>query len=141
MLSQDSARLVLAVVFLLIVGVPGYIARIRDERTIAISTGGADAASRAQVSFDALKPFVPLKGRIGYLQPSDWPRAEAIFLFYLAEYSLTPRLVVFGTDADFVIAVPQTGVQADAAASDPRLNGFALVHRFQDGLLLFRRTS
>jgi hypothetical protein len=137
----DSVRTVLAALFLLAVAVPRYLARVRQERATVAAAPGADVASRAQRSFDALKPFVPVSGRIGYLEPRDWPSQDAVLWFYLAEYVLTPRIVIFGTNAEWVIAVPQTGTRPDSTEEDPRLKGFVLSHRFDDGVLLFRRVN
>lgn len=141
MLWGDSVRTILAALFLLIVAVPGYLVRIRQERATVAAAPDADVASRAQRSFDALRPFIPVRGRIGYLQPRDWPGQDAVLWFYLAEYILTPRIVIFGTDAEWVVAVPQTGVRPDSTEDDPRLKGFVLAQRFDDGLLLFRRVK
>lgn len=136
---RDGLRTALAVVLLLIVGTPGHLSRIRETRTLAGRGAARDAAGRYDVSFGALKPFLPLKGRIGYVPPPDWPSVNAVQAFYLAEYSLTPRIVVLGVDAEFVIAVPEAGVRADTVPSDPRLAGLTVVRQFDDGLLLLRR--
>ena len=85
---------------------------------------------------------LPARGVVGYLQPDDWPAAGAQRRFYLAEYSLTPRIVVMGTAPDFLIVVPEASIEGNDSGTvsrDPRLADFALLRRFNNGLRVFRR--
>jgi len=138
----DGLRTVAAAGLLLAVGTSAYVPRIRDGRALASHTAVAgEPIGTYDRSFRAIAPFVPRQGVIGYLDPADWSGPDTVRAFYLAEYALAPRIVVFGTAPEFLIVVPETGVRAETADLDPRLTGFALVRQFEDGLLLFRRTK
>jgi hypothetical protein len=85
---------------------------------------------------------LPARGVVGYLQPDDWPSPDAQRRFYLAEYSLTPRIVVMSTVPEFVIVVPEASVESDdtrTVSRDPRLEDFVLLERFDNGLRIYRR--
>jgi hypothetical protein len=136
----DAVRTAAALLLLVSAGVMGYGPRLSEDQARAgVRAGIGEPVGRLDRTFAALKPFLPSTGRVGYLQPDDWPGEDAIRTFYLAEYALTPRIVTLGTAAEFLIVVPAAGVTPDTAADDPRLEGFVLVRRFDAGVLLFRR--
>jgi hypothetical protein len=94
--------------------------------------------------YRSLVVSLPASGRIGYLLPADWPDSVAVARFYLASYALTPRLIVLGTDPEFVIVTPEASIPGDQdpsslTSTDPRLAGFVLVRRFDNGVRIFRR--
>ena len=109
-----------------------------------IATGGykSDVVPQEAQRYLPLIGSLPTRGVVGYLQPDDWPDAGAQRRFYLAEYSLTPRIVVMGTAAEYVIVVPEASVESiesGTVSSDPRLADFVLLRRFENGLRVFRR--
>ena len=78
---------------------------------------------RRSGSLERYLPLVaslPARGVIGYLQPDDWPSAGAQLRFYLAEYSLTPRVVVMATTPDYVIVTLKASVEGDDSGTVSR---------------------
>jgi hypothetical protein len=113
---------------------------LREWRLAHASGRPLDVVTTADQRFRLLVSALPSTGTVGYLPPPDWPGVDAVRQFYLAQFALTPRLVVFGTDADFVIAVPGAErAQAGDAITDTRLANFALATSFSNGLKVFRR--
>jgi hypothetical protein len=112
--------------------------RIREARP--------DAVTRDEEQFRSLIAFLPTRGRIGYLQPPDWPGAAAVRRFYVAQYALAPRLIVMHTEPEIVIVTPRASGASGATRgasvlSDPRLAGFQLAARSATGVRLFRRVK
>ena len=113
---------------------------LREWRLAHESGRPLDVVTTADQRFRVLVSALPRAGTIGYLPPPDWPGVDAVRQFYLAQFALTPRLIVFGTDADFVIAVPEAErAQSGGATADARLANFALAAAFDNGLKVFRR--
>lgn len=115
-----------------------------DLGWLAQPAGAADPIDGLESRFRALGPALPPTGVVGYLAPAA---NETYGGFYVAEYALTPRIIVPGTDAEFVI-VPREALPADEAAEtavvgsasrEPRLQGFLLYRGFDSGLRIFRR--
>jgi hypothetical protein len=133
-------RTLVAAALLVAAAVAFHLPGWQAERALAARMPpGGDPLSGYDRWFGAMITHLPATGRVGYLPPADWPAIEGVRDFYLAQYALAPRILVTGTDPSFVIVTPGTGVRADTAATDPRLAGFTLVGRFEEGLLLFRR--
>ncbi len=133
-----------ALILLVSAGSAKY-ARVRsDWRELSSRQSAPDYITQEDAAFRSLAPWLPPRGRIGYLPPSDWPGANAVRRFYVAEYSLTPRVVVLGVGPEFLIAVPEaiTDVASPSGGSDdPRLAGYALVRSFASGIRIFRRVG
>jgi hypothetical protein len=53
--------------------------------------------------------------------------------FFVSEYVLAPRVLVYGTVDDLVLTVPGSGTQEGA------LRDFVLIHQSDGGVKLFRR--
>jgi len=139
-MNVSVVRTSLAAVLMLAAGVASYVPAIRGDGSLATRMAReGDPVTIDDLWFGTLKPFLPARGRIGYLQPADWPDGAAVRSFYRAQYSLAPRIVVPGTAPDFLIVVPDARVRTETASADLRLAGFTLVRRFENGLLLFRR--
>lgn len=119
---------------------PGVLA---DWRHVGAASRQPHETTRDDRIFAALASSIPSHGRIGYLQPRDWPSADAVRLFYMAEYALTPRILVLNTSPAYLIVVPDAAVPEAAAETgkvdDSRLAGFVLVRRFEGGVRIFRR--
>jgi hypothetical protein len=137
-------RVCLAAACLLTVGLRANIAPLlTDWRTFADNGNRPDIVTREAKRYEPLISSLPIQGTVGYFQPDDWPTADAVRRFYLAEYALTPRIVVFGTAPQFVIVVPEVSVESvekpGLASRDPRLTDYALYEKFDNGLRVFRR--
>ena len=137
-------RILLAAAFLLWAGLTaGIRPLLADWRSVASRGVEPDLVTREDQRLAPLVSSLPAQGTVGYLPPDKWPAINEVQRFYLAQYALTPRIVVIGTTPEFVIAVPEASVEgADrlgAAAADPRLAGFVLYQRLGNGLRIFRR--
>jgi hypothetical protein len=106
---------------------------LADRRFLDERGDRLDIVTEEAQRYLPLVSALPVSGIIGYLQPDNWPGVSAQRRFYLAEYSLTPRVLVMGTEAEYVIAVPE--------ASTEELPGFVLVRRFDNGIRIFRRNQ
>ena len=137
-------RVCLAAACLLTVGFRANISPLlADWRTLAAKGNRPDIVTRVAQRYEPLISSLPIQGTVGYFQPDDWPTADAVRRFYLAEYALTPRVVVFGAAPQFVIVVPEVSLESGEnrglASRDPRLTDFALYEKFDNGLRVFRR--
>jgi hypothetical protein len=143
MAALNRIRIFLAALLLVGVGIMGAVAPVLAEWRLIVSGEFKDDVVRKEA--DRYLPLIgslPARGVVGYLQADDWPSPDAQRQFYLAEYSLTPRILVMRTDPEFVIVVPEAAVKDDHAqtiSQDPRLADFALLARFDNGLRVFRR--
>ncbi len=137
-------RIFLATAFLLYTGLRANLGPARADRRLLSDRGnGLDIVTEEAQRYLPLISSLPARGVVGYLQPDDWPAAGAQRRFYLAEYSLTPRVVVMSTAPEYVIVVPEASVAGDdnsrGISRDPRLADFVLLQRFDNGLRVFRR--
>lgn len=137
-------RVLLAAILLLSAGLLGGLRpALADWRTVATGEYKSDPVREDARRYLPLLASLPARGLVGYLQPDDWPSPDAQRRFYLAEYSLTPRIVVMGTVPEYVIVVPEASIQGgdpEDVSRDPRLADFVLLRRFSNGLRVFRRT-
>ena len=132
----DRTRVLLAVLLLASLGLRGSVLSIATDRQFLAKNPGPDLISREAARYQVLVASLPGSGTVGYLL-EEAPSSYASLLFMLAQYALTPRLVVLGTGADYVIVPPEAGVADD----DPRLRGFILYERFPNGMRVFRRAQ
>jgi hypothetical protein len=135
-------RLLLAIVVIAAIGLRGGVPPIVTDWRLYIGRQEQDFVSRAAERYPALVPSLPSSGAIGYL-PEEHQTNEAFLRFSIAEYVLTPRIVVMGTVPDYVIAGPEALTPVDdfrgAPSRDPRLRGFVLYASFPNGMRVFRR--
>ena len=140
----DRTRVLLAVLLLASLGLRGSLLSIGTDRQFLAKNPGPDLISREAARYQVLVASLPGSGTVGYLL-EEAPSSYASLLFMLAQYALTPRLVVSGAGADYVIVPPEAGVADDAehgrASQDPRLRGFILYERFPNGMRVFRRSQ
>jgi hypothetical protein len=94
-----------------------------------------DAVTASDDAFRRMLPHLPPHGRIGYLK-TDFSRANAADLeaFFHAQYSLAPRVLVYGTAPDIVVAVAHGRSELPDVPA-----GFEQVQRFSNRLALYRR--
>ena len=95
-------------------------------------------AAQFDAEFSEFAGHLPARGEIGYLEPhQDAGSEDAVRTRYLAQYALSPRVVVARVGPEFVI------VALDAAhpEGDPRLDGYAHVTTVRGGHRLFRRLT
>jgi hypothetical protein len=140
----DRTRVLLAVLLLASLGLRGDLLSIASDRQFLAKNPGPDVISREAARYQVLVASLPGSGVVGYLLEQA-PSSYASLQFMLAQYALTPRLVVSGTGADYVIVGPEAGVADDGergkASQDPRLAGFILYERFPNGMRVFRRSQ
>ena len=142
MMWFDRARTLAAVGLVLWAGYRAHLpAIIEDRRLLALPRGEGDPIDQLDRQFQSLTSWLPARGTVGYLPPLA---GEAYGGFYVAEYALAPRIVVPGTDSEFVIvpaeAVPGAHRTSTASISeDPRLEGFLLYREFDTGARIYRR--
>lgn len=125
-------------------GVAANLPRLHaDWRFLAEAEARSDLVTQEDATFQTLAPWLPPRGRIGYLEPADWPGTFAVRRFYLAEYSPTPRILVIGAGPEFLVAVPEARLDPEPrpgeTSRDPRLSGYVLFRRFDNGMRIFRR--
>jgi hypothetical protein len=143
---NSAVRLAGACAATTIIGWVGFHAQVpvlvEDWRHVHAPGGPSDIVELHDRMYRSLIPWLPVSGRVGYLQPADWPSPQAIMRFYLAEYALAPRIVALGTDAEFVIVTPEAMAQGSgerASIPDRRLDRFLPVRSFESGIHIFRR--
>lgn len=112
-----------------------------DRRLLRLPAGEGDPIDSLDRRFQSVTAALPHTGVVGYLTPAS---RETYGGFYVAEYALAPRIIVPGTDAEFVI-VPPEAVPDDeppvvgSGSRDSRLQGFLLYRAFENGVRIFRR--
>ena len=135
-------RLLLAIVVVAAVGFRGGVPAIVDGWRLHVGRQERDFVSRAAERYPGLVLSLPAHGTVGYL-PEAAQTNDAFLRFSIAQYVLTPRIVVMGTQPDYVIAGPETLTPDDdlrgGPSRDPRLRGFVLYASFPNGMRLFRR--
>ena len=88
--------------------------------------------------YRALIPYLPAADPIGLVQA--FPGSSTATRerhYYFLQYALSPRLVLPGTDQQFVVV---QGSAANAAAAIDAA-AFTLIRRFGDDFALYRRTA
>jgi hypothetical protein len=140
--ALGRVRLLLAIVVITAIGLWGGVPPTVSDWRLYAGRHEPDFVSRAAERYPSLIRSLPTSGRIGYL-PEEEPTNEAFLRFSLAQYELTPRVVVMGTEPNFVIAAPEALTSDDdlrgAPSRDPRLRGFMLYASLPNGMRVFRR--
>ena len=137
----DRARTLGAVGLVLWAGYRAHLpAIVEDRRLVALPRGEGDPIDPLDRQYQALTPWLPAHGTIGYLPPLSGELYGGLFV---AEYALAPRIVVPGTGAEFVIvpaeATPSSHPVTASVSEDPRLEGFRLYRAFDTGARIYRR--
>jgi hypothetical protein len=112
-----------------------------DRRLLALPVGEGDPIDHLDRRFQSVSSWLPATGIVGYLTPAS---GETFGGFYVAEYALAPRLIVPGTDAEFVVVPPEAVADNEPAvigsvSRDSRLQGYLLYRAFDNGMRVFRR--
>ena len=95
-----------------------------------------DPVAALEAEYGALAPALPPRGAVGFLEYAvDDDSAEHVMAYYVAQYTLAPRIVLKRADQEFVI-VPRG---APRAGGDERLAGLAPVASSPGGYRLYRR--
>lgn len=84
-----------------------------------------------------LVPYLPTRGRVGLVQAAAVGSTAQQRQRYFLQYALAPRLVMPGTDEEFVIAYGPPESQASLVDHAK----FRLVRLFEDEFALYRRTT
>jgi hypothetical protein len=95
-----------------------------------------DPVTALDTEFRTLASVLPPLGEVGFLRYDvDDDRADRVMAYYVAQYTLAPRLVLKRTDLEFLI------VAADAVRPgiDERLAGFVPIASSREGYLVYRR--
>jgi hypothetical protein len=96
----------------------------------------ADPVTALEAEFRTLAPALPPSGGVGFLRYDvDDDRADRMMVYYVAQYTLAPRLVLKRTDLEFLI------VARDALRDgiDERLAGFAPIASSREGYRVYQR--
>lgn len=99
---------------------------------------GADPVAALETEFRMLSPALPASGPVGFLRyDTDDDRADRVMTYYVAQYTLAPRVVEKRTDLEFVIAAPD----APRPDGDVRLVGFVPVATSKEGYRVYQRRA
>jgi hypothetical protein len=97
---------------------------------------GPDPVAALESEFQSLSQALPPSGPIGFLRyDTDDDRADRVMTYYVAQYTLAPRLVEKRTDVEFLIVVPD----AARPRGDGRLIGFVPVATSKEGYAVYQR--
>jgi hypothetical protein len=110
--------------------------RLLIDSLHALSRPEGDEVSAYERRFEEIKPLLPTHGRVCYLDDNTGS-VEEIAQYYQAQYALSPRLVVRGTDCRLVIVNSSNGHVS--GPSSPAKPIFMLVHDYGAGLALWER--
>jgi hypothetical protein len=96
----------------------------------------SDPITVLEAEFRTLAPALPPSGTIGFLAYDvDDERPDRVMAYYVAQYTLAPRVVVKRNDVDFLIAASD----ALRPGRDERLIGFVPVASSKAGYRLYQR--
>jgi len=139
-------RILVAIGFILTAGIMALVEPIRaDRRTYVAMASDGDAVTRETARYRDVMASLPVRGTIGFLAPDILDASDATMRYYVAQYALTPRVIVLGTDAEYVIAIPEASPEDEeptgTASRDPRLTNFMLVKRLGNGIRIYKRLT
>jgi hypothetical protein len=126
--TRASARLAIVLVALsLLVALNGArLGRHAFVQASKIYTAWPDEPSKAERLVAHLQPWLPDRGTIGYLrQDFSWAEADRMARFFMLQYALVPRVLVYGSAPDLLI------VDGPFNASD-ELTGFGVIVEIDD---------
>jgi len=104
----------------------------------AASTRTMDPVAALETEFRTLARSLPSSGPVGFLPYAvDDDRPDRVMTYYVAQYTLAPRLVERRTDLQFLI------VARDALrpGGDERIAGFVPIASSRDGHRLYQRQT
>ena len=97
-----------------------------------------DPMGELEADFLPLASFLPSRGEVGYLQRfENAGAADALRVYYAAQYALVPRVIVFDVGREFVIAARDSA----RPGGDARLDGYFLVTQAASGHRVYRRLA
>ena len=139
-------RVLVAIGFVLAVGVFALLQPVRvDRRTRRAKASAGDAVTQETARYRDAVTSLPVSGSIGFLPPDTGHPSDRTMRYFVAQYALTPRVIVLGTDADYVIAIPEASPADDeptgTASRDSRLTNFMLIKRLASGVRIYRRLT
>jgi len=146
-LRVTRIRTAAAAIVLLAAAAAGHLPPLlADRREMSSPGAGPDLTTQLDRNYASLSPWLPETGRIGFRIPADWPSDDAARRFFLAEYSLTPRVILLTTAVEFVIVETPTAADVDRVVKlpvtdDAQLAGLTLYGRTSVGLQIARRVS
>ena len=99
---------------------------------------GADPVTALEAEFRSLSHALPPSAPVGFLRyEADDDRADRVMTYYVAQYSLAPRVVEKRTDLEFVLVAPD----ALRPGGDARLVGFVPVATSKEGYSVYQRRA
>ena len=99
---------------------------------------GSDPVAALEAEFRSLAHALPPSGPVGFLRYDiDDDRADRVMAYYVAQYTLAPRLVEKRTDLEFLIVAPD----ALRAGVDDRLAGFVPIATSKEGHRVYQRRA
>jgi hypothetical protein len=119
-LAVGRIRIPLAAAVLLWAGVHAGLRPVLEDLRSLATEADSNSVTSVERRIQPLTFSLPLTGTIGYLPPPNWPAEEAVRLFYLTQYILTPRILELGTAHEFVIAPPGASVGSERLGSPSR---------------------
>jgi hypothetical protein len=97
---------------------------------------GPDPVAALEAEFRSLSHALPPSGTVGFLRyDMDDDRADRVMTYYVAQYTLAPRLVEKRTDVEFLIVARD----APRPRGDGRLIGFVPVATSKEGYAVYQR--
>jgi len=99
---------------------------------------GADPVADLETEFRTLSHALPASGPVGFLRyEADDERADRVMTYYVAQYTLAPRVVEKRSDLEFVIVAPD----ALRSGVDDRLAGFVPIATSKQGYRVYQRRA
>lgn len=99
---------------------------------------GADPVAALETEFRTLSQALPPSGPVGFLRyEADDDRADRVMTYYVAQYTLAPRVVEKRSDLEFVIVAPD----ALRSGADDRLAGFVPIATSKQGYSVYQRRA
>lgn len=99
---------------------------------------GTDPVAALETEFRSLSRALPPSGPVGFLRyAADDDRADRVMAYYVAQYTLAPRVVEKRTDLEFLLVAPE----ALRSGGDARLVGFVPVATSKEGYSLYQRRA
>ena len=97
---------------------------------------GTDPVAAFEREFRALSHALPPSGPVGFLRyEADDDRADRVMTYYVAQYTLAPRLIEKRTDVEFLIVARN----ALRPGVDDRLAGFEIVTTSREDYRVYQR--
>ena len=106
--NRTSLLLALPVIGIL-VGAEQFARIVRHEQ-LRSRERAVDLPERVEQALAPMRHLLPPRGTIGYVSPEKpWTTPDATRAYFLTQYALAPRLVILGSDAEYVIYLSLPG--------------------------------